>query len=71
MVRLEEYGLLSARGSMSPTASAGAGSGGSILIKAYSVSHRGGVLDVRGGDASGFNGAGGGGRIAILVSSCS
>lgn len=67
-VVLKYYSRLSARGSKSPTISSGAGSGGSITILSNFISHTGGWLDVSGGDADTFSGAGGGGRIAVLVS---
>lgn len=67
-VVLKYYGRLSAKGSKSPNAGAGAGSGGSVLIMAKSITHTGGWIDVSGGDADTLNGAGGGGRISVIVS---
>jgi hypothetical protein len=59
---------LSARGSSSVTLDAGSGSGGSIVLNSQRLTHMaGGILDVRGGDGSEFSGAGGGGRISVMV----
>lgn len=44
----------------------GAGAGGSITVRAVSITGSGRIL-ARGGDAKFFNGAGGGGRIVLMV----
>lgn len=58
--------VISARGGDTKSSVYGAGSGGGVLMVAPSVTLRG-LISVRGGNSYTRTGAGGGGRISIMV----
>lgn len=69
-IYLQPTSQLKAEGTSSVISGFGAGSGGSVVISAEKLFSYG-FLSVKGGDGNQYGSAGGGGRIAVFVSSFS